>query len=180
MKTKIERYREMQRSSQHDSLTGLLNHSAAKTRLAQLLHAMNPARDQLCVVMVDIDHFKSINDNFGHPVGDQVIRSLAWLMKGRLRASDIVGRYGGEEFLLVLRESSLAAATAVLERIRRDFSAMPHAHAGGTLRATFSAGIATYPLYVGPSEITKAADDALLDAKHNGRNRIEYSQVAGH
>lgn len=180
VKTKIERYREMQRSSQHDSLTGLLNHSAAKTRLAQLLHAMNPARDQLCVVMVDIDHFKSINDNFGHPVGDQVIRSLAWLLKGRLRASDIVGRYGGEEFLLVLRESSLAAATAVLERIRRDFSAMPHAHAGGTLRATFSAGIATYPLYIGPSEITKAADDALLDAKHNGRNRIEYSQVAGH
>ena len=178
VKTKIERYREMQRSSQHDSLTGLLNHSAAKTRLAQLMHAMNPARDQLCVAMVDIDHFKTINDNFGHPVGDQVIRSLAWLLKGRLRVSDIVGRYGGEEFLLVLRDSSLEAATAVLDRIRRDFSAMPHAHSGGTLRATFSAGIATYPLYVGASEITKAADDALLDAKHNGRNRIDCAQGA--
>ncbi len=173
VKTKIERYREMQRSSQHDSLTGLLNHSAAKTRLSQLIHAMNPARDQLCVAMLDIDHFKSVNDSFGHPVGDQVIRSLAWLLKGRLRTSDIVGRYGGEEFLLVLRDSSMAASIAVLERIRRDFSQMPHAHSGGTLRATFSAGIATFPLYAGASEITKAADDALLSAKHNGRNRIE-------
>ncbi len=179
VKTKIERYREMQRSSQHDSLTGLLNHSAAKTRLAQLVHAMNPARDQLCVAMVDIDHFKAVNDNFGHPVGDQVIRSLAWLLKGRLRASDIVGRYGGEEFLLVIRDSSLSAATAVLDRIRRDFSAMPHAHSGGTLRATFSAGIATYPLYADVAEITKAADDALLEAKRNGRNRVERAEGAG-
>jgi diguanylate cyclase (GGDEF)-like protein len=173
VKTKIERYRDMQRTSQHDSLTGLLNHSAAKTRLAQILHAMNPARDRLCVVMLDIDHFKSINDSFGHPVGDQVIRSLAWLLKARMRATDVIGRYGGEEFLLVLRDISLDDAVSVIDRIRRDFASMPHAHSEGTLRATFSAGIAFYPVHENVADLTKAADDALLEAKRNGRNRVE-------
>src|SRR5574340_1064803 len=134
VKTKIERYREMQRSSQHDSLTGLLNHSAAKTRLQQLVQAMREDADRLCVAMLDIDHFKSINDTFGHPVGDQVIRSLAWLLKGRLRASDVIGRYGGEEF---------------------------------------SAGLACYPRYGSANVLTQAADDALLEAKRLGRNRVQ-------
>jgi diguanylate cyclase (GGDEF)-like protein len=172
VRTKIERYREMQRSSLHDSLTGLLNHSAAKTRLSQLLHAMSPERDRLCVAMLDIDHFKSVNDAYGHPVGDQVVRSLAWLLKGRLRATDVVGRYGGEEFLVVLRDAGADEAYAVLDRIRRDFATMPHAHAGGTLRATFSAGVAAYPACVAANELTQFADDALLAAKRNGRNRV--------
>ncbi len=175
VKTKIERYREMQRSSQHDSLTGLLNHSAAKSRLTQLTLAMSEARDQFCVVMIDIDHFKTVNDSFGHPVGDQVIRSLAWLLKGRLRSADIVGRYGGEEFILVMRDTSGSAAGAVVERIRRDFSEMPHTHSDGILRATFSAGLATYPAFTTASDLTKGADDALLEAKRNGRNRLEFA-----
>ena len=173
VKTKIDRYRDMQRSSLNDGLTGLLNHSAVKTRLTQLLHAMNPARDRLCVAMIDIDHFKSVNDTYGHPVGDQVIRSLAWLLKGRLRATDIIGRYGGEEFLVVMRDAAVEESFAVLERIREDFSTMPHAHAGGTLRATFSGGVSTYPLYATINELTQSADDALLGAKRSGRNRIE-------
>src|SRR5574340_2223 len=173
VKTKIERYREMQRSSQHDSLTGLLNHSAAKTRLQQLVQAMREDADRLCVAMLDIDHFKSINDTFGHPVGDQVIRSLAWLLKGRLRASDVIGRYGGEEFIVVLRNVSADEAQSVLERIRHDFSTLPHAHGGGTLRATFSAGLACYPRYGSANVLTQAADDALLEAKRLGRNRVQ-------
>ncbi|MEW5889892.1 MAG: diguanylate cyclase [Pseudomonadota bacterium] len=176
VKTKIERYREMQRSSQHDSLTGLLNHSAAKSRLNQLMQSLNPAEDRLCVAMLDIDHFKSVNDTYGHPVGDQVIRSLAWLLKGRLRASDLIGRYGGEEFIVVLRDVGLDEAEAVLDRIRQDFSTLPHAHAGGTLRATFSAGLAAYPDYATGNDITQAADDALLEAKRLGRNRIRRAR----
>lgn len=173
VKTKIERYREMQRSSQHDSLTGLLNHSTTKSRLNQLLAAMQPARNRLCVAMLDIDHFKSINDTYGHPVGDQVIRSLAWLLKGRLRGSDIIGRYGGEEFLVVLPNAGLDEAQVVLERIRRDFATLPHAHTSGTLRSTFSAGVAAYPALNSGSDLTHAADEALLQAKRLGRNRIE-------
>jgi diguanylate cyclase (GGDEF)-like protein len=175
VKTKIERYREMQRSTQHDGLTGLLNHSAAKSRLNQIVLSLHSPDDRLCVAMLDIDHFKSINDTYGHPVGDQVIRSLAWLLKGRLRASDIIGRYGGEEFLVVLNNAGLDEAQAVLDRIRSDFASLPHAHASGTLRATFSAGIALYPAWPNGNELTHAADEALLQAKRLGRNRVERS-----
>ena len=173
VKTKIERYREMQRSTQHDGLTGLLNHSAAKSRLNQLVQSLRSPDDRLCVAMLDIDHFKSVNDTYGHPVGDQVIRSLAWLLKGRLRASDIIGRYGGEEFLVVLSNAGLEEARTVLDCIRADFATLPHAHASGTLRATFSAGIAPYPAWAGGNELTHAADEALLQAKRLGRNRVE-------
>ncbi len=176
VKTKIERYREMQRHSQHDSLTGLLNHSAAKSRLNLLVQSLQSAPEPLCVAMLDIDHFKSVNDTYGHPVGDQVIRSLAWLLKGRLRASDIIGRYGGEEFIVVLRSASLGEAEAVLDTIRADFATLPHAHAAGALRATFSAGLADFPTWTTGNDLTQAADEALLEAKRQGRNRIVLAQ----
>jgi len=176
VKTKIERYREMQRHSQHDSLTGLLNHSAAKGKLHQLVMSLENSGEHLCVAMLDIDHFKSVNDIYGHPVGDQVIRSLAWLLKGRLRSSDILGRYGGEEFIVVLRNAGLDEAEAVLDCIRADFATLPHAHASGTLRASFSAGIACYPDRLTANDLTQAADEALLEAKRKGRNRIERAR----
>ncbi|MBE7423943.1 MAG: diguanylate cyclase [Zoogloeaceae bacterium] len=172
VKTKIERYREMQRHSRHDSLTGLLNHSEAKSRLNLLVQSLQNTPEPLCVAMLDIDHFKSINDTYGHPAGDQVIRSLAWLLKGRLRASDIIGRYGGEEFIVVLRNAGPDEAQAVLESIRGDFATLPHAHAAGTLQATFSAGIACFPAWRTGNDLTRAADEALLEAKRQGRNRI--------
>jgi diguanylate cyclase (GGDEF)-like protein len=172
VKTKIERFREMQRHSQHDSLTSLLNHSASKSRLDQLVKSLHEGKEQISVAMIDIDHFKSINDTYGHPVGDQVIRSLAWLLKGRLRGSDVVGRYGGEEFIVVLRSAGLGEAETVLDCIRADFATLPHAHAAGTLRATFSAGIACFPTWKSGNDLTHAADEALLEAKRQGRNRI--------
>jgi diguanylate cyclase (GGDEF)-like protein len=175
VKTKIERYREMQRTSQHDGLTGLLNHTSSKTRLSQVLQATDALQDKLCVAMLDIDHFKAVNDTYGHPVGDQVIRNLAWLLKGRLRTSDIIGRYGGEEFLVVLRGVGIKDAYAVLDRIREDFANLPHAHAGGTLSASFSAGIASYPEFPTDTSLIDAADNALLEAKSCGRNRIEQA-----
>jgi diguanylate cyclase (GGDEF)-like protein len=173
VKTKIERYREMQRSSLHDGLTGLLNHTASKMRLGQIIQTLDRSQDLLCVAMIDIDHFKSINDMHGHPVGDQVIRNLAWLLKGRLRTSDIIGRYGGEEFIVVLRGVSMKDAVAVLDHIRIDFASLPHTHAGGSLSASFSAGIAAYPDVTSEHDLIDAADNALLKAKTNGRNRIE-------
>ncbi|MDD2743649.1 MAG: diguanylate cyclase [Rhodocyclaceae bacterium] len=171
VKTKIERYREMLYSGRHDSLTGLLNHSTSKGQIETWLRASSPTRS-LVVVMIDIDHFKSVNDNYGHPVGDQVIRSLAWLLRGRLRTSDIIGRYGGEEFILALPDVSTARAISLLERIRENFASLPHAHANGALRATFSAGLAALPAYTTASSLIEAADQALLEAKRNGRNRL--------
>ena len=171
VKTKIDRYRDMLRSGRHDGLTGLLNHSASKEQLEQMLRRTLPV-GQLAVAMIDIDRFKSINDNYGHPVGDQVIRSLAWLLRGRLRNSDLIGRYGGEEFIVTLGGVDANQAANLLNRIREDFSQLPHAHSRGALRASFSCGIAAVPHYLTGSALIEAADEALLQAKRDGRNRI--------
>lgn len=171
VKTKIERYREMLHSGRHDSLTGLLNHSTAKDGLERMLHEVTPS-GQLVVAMIDIDLFKSINDRFGHPVGDQVIRSLAWLLRGRLRNTDLIGRYGGEEFIVALPGTGMDRAIRLLDQIREDFSALVQAHAQGSVRATFSCGVAALPQFMTASGLIEAADGALLQAKRNGRNRL--------
>lgn len=172
VKTKIDRFREIQRSTSLDGLTGLLNHTAAKSHLKNMVEYM-PKNGVVTVAMIDIDHFKSINDTYGHPLGDQVIRGLAWLLKGRLRSTDLIGRYGGEEFLIALPGVDLQEATSVIDRIRKDFSTLPHAHPDGAVYATFSAGIASYPVFNSAIHLTEAADGALLQAKRLGRNRVE-------
>ena len=171
VKTKIERYREMLHSGRHDGLTGLLNHSTSKHTLERMLKAAMPS-GRMVVAMIDIDRFKLINDNFGHPVGDQVIRSLAWLLRGRLRNTDLIGRYGGEEFIVALPDADLVRATSLLELIREAFSNLPHNHAQGSLRATFSCGVAALPDYATVSALIGGADEALLTAKRNGRNQM--------
>ncbi|MBU1236809.1 MAG: diguanylate cyclase [Gammaproteobacteria bacterium] len=176
VKTTIERHQEMQRASRHDGLTGLLNHTAAKAELDARL-AMLPPNTPVTVAMIDIDHFKSVNDAFGHPVGDQVIRSLAWLLKGWLRSSDIVGRYGGEEFIVAMPGIDIKDAYAMLDGIRAHFSNLPHVHANGSLRVTFSAGIAPYPLVDNGRDLIEIADQALLEAKALGRNRIVEARI---
>ena len=174
VKTKIERFRESQRSTRHDGLTGLLNHTSAKSMLKGMLDKLPPG-GTLAVVMLDIDHFKSINDTYGHPVGDQVIRGLAWLLKGRLRSSDLIGRYGGEEFILALPNITPEQALKVINLIREDFSSLPHAHATGALFSTFSAGIASWPDFGSAQALTEAADFALLNAKQHGRNCVRHA-----
>jgi diguanylate cyclase (GGDEF)-like protein len=172
VKSKIERYRALRRTMYHDSLTGLLNHSSGKHTLDMLLSSVAHEGGFLSVVMMDIDHFKQVNDTYGHPVGDQVIRSLSWLLKQRLRKQDIICRYGGEEFLIGLPHTDAEQAFAIIDRIRKDFSQIRHPHGDQHFLATTSGGIATYPLHPSSDELIKAADEALYRAKKDGRNRI--------
>jgi diguanylate cyclase (GGDEF)-like protein len=176
VKSKIERYRALRRSMYNDSLTGLLNHSSGKHMLDMLLSNVAHEGGFLSVVMMDIDHFKQVNDTYGHPVGDQVIRSLSWLLKQRLRKQDILCRYGGEEFLIGLPHTDAEQAFAIIDRIRQDFSQIRHPHGDHHFLATASGGVATYPLHPDSEALIKAADEALYRAKRDGRNRIHSDE----
>jgi len=172
VKSKIERYRALRRSMLNDGLTGLLNHRAVKEKLATTVNAACASSQRLAVAMIDIDHFKTVNDQYGHPMGDQVIRSLAWLLKQRLRKTDFVGRYGGEEFLVILPGSTADQAFDVLDRIRRDFSLIKYSFKERWFDTTFSAGVSQFPASTSAEALIKEADEALYDAKNGGRNCV--------
>ncbi|MBB5017311.1 diguanylate cyclase (GGDEF)-like protein [Chitinivorax tropicus] len=181
VKSKIERYRTLRRSMFHDSLTGLLNHTSTKTSLDAALNQAQRENGRLAVAMLDIDHFKKVNDTYGHPVGDQIIRSLAWLLKQRLRKSDIIGRYGGEEFAIGLVGADAEQARQVLDRIRGDFALIEHPYRDARFNITFSAGIAAFPGGDTVADLINAADEALYTSKRAGRNRITIAAaIQGH
>lgn len=172
VKSKIERYRALRRSMFLDSLTGLLNHTSSKQRVdAAVAHAAAHGTP-LCVAMLDIDHFKKVNDSYGHPMGDQVIRSMGWLLTQRLRKTDAVGRYGGEEFLVILPGSNAAQAQQLLNAIRIDFGKIRHPVAEGTFACTFSGGVAQWSSGQCTEALIKQADDVLYQAKRDGRNQV--------
>jgi len=155
-----------------DSLTGLLNHTAIEDMLdGEVAWAMRQNKP-LSFAMIDIDYFKHINDNYGHPAGDRVIKSLARLLKQRLCSSDLVGRYGGEEFAVVLVDTDAGKAMKVLDTIRVDFSELLHLSDGKKFSVTFSCGIADISRFSDITKLSNAADRALYRAKHAGRNRV--------
>lgn len=172
VRSKIERYRILRRSMFLDSLTGLLNHTTSKQRVDAAVTAAFAEDTPLCVAMIDIDHFKKVNDTYGHPMGDQVIRSMAWLLKQRLRKTDAVGRYGGEEFLVILPQADAERAGQLLDRIRIDFSEFRHPVNGTSFACTFSCGIAQLTPGMTALSVVKLADEALYRAKREGRNQI--------
>lgn len=176
IKSKIDRYRALRRSMFNDSLTDLLNHTSSKQALRAAMEESTRLGASMAVVMLDIDHFKGVNDSYGHPMGDQVIRTLAWLLRQRLRRRDIVGRYGGEEFVLGLLDVDADEAKEIIDRIREDFSRISFAVPEGVFRVTFSAGIAAAfcadPRQLDLEEILEVADEALYEAKRTGRNRV--------
>jgi diguanylate cyclase (GGDEF)-like protein len=166
------RYRELRGLIMRDSLTGLLNHSAVKEALARELARTRRGGSELSLAMIDIDFFKQINDSHGHPVGDQVIRALSRLLQQRLRRGDIIGRYGGEEFAVIMPGTPAAGARAALEKIRESFAKVSHYAEANEFHASFSAGIAECNGQTDAETLLRLADDALYQAKHSGRNRV--------
>lgn len=163
------RARQLQRLISRDSLTGLLNHTYSLAALAQEMKNAEANGTPLCFAMIDIDKFKSINDTYGHPVGDVVIKNLSSFLTQRLRKSDGIGRYGGEEFALILPDTSLADGQKVLDGCRQHYSHLTHGEQH--FNSTFSAGIAQYQGQ-SLSELLEQADQALYTAKHRGRNNV--------
>lgn len=174
VKTRVDRYRIAQRSTQIDGLTGLITHSTGKQKLGLMLDSAS-ASNPVAVAMVDIDHFKAINDSFGHPFGDQVICALAWLMRGKLRNTDLIARYGGEEFLIALTGAELKTAYNVLDNIRNVFNQLEHRYGDEIILSSFSAGLSVSYGSESSDDVVKRADQALLEAKSSGRNRIMLS-----
>ena len=162
-----------------DSLTGLLNHINLKLALEREISLAKRRGGQVTFVMLDIDHFKSINDRYGHPQGDRVIKSLARLLVQRMRKTDIVARYGGEEFAVILPDTDADAAFTLLDDLRKRFAEITYTHENDAFNATFSAGIASCPPHLEMDNIVKVADSALYEAKQAGRNRVNQDNSAG-
>ncbi len=158
-----------------DPLTQVLNRRALTVRLASELERARRYDSVITLLMVDLDHFKQINDSFGHLVGDEVLREVATLLQNEVRSVDLVARYGGEEFVVVLPETSLVGATIFAERVREYVQATPFAAAQGEpVRITASIGVSSYPSTTVQSvdDLFARADEALYRAKADGRNKV--------
>lgn len=142
VRLRAERARALRAVMETDSLTGLLNHARFKERLGLELERAQRHRMALSLVLLDLDHFKLVNDTHGHLVGDRVIRGLARSLQKRLRRSDVIGRYGGEEFAVMLLDTPPEAALPTIDRIRERFAETPFETADASFSASFSAGIA--------------------------------------
>lgn len=176
VKIRAARSRQLADLASKDSLTGLLKHALIKESLALELARAQRNRKPLSIAMIDIDLFKGVNDTYGHAVGDRVIVALAHLLKHRLRKTDIVGRYGGEEFVAILPECDFKTAVRLIDDIRERFSTLSFQHEEKEFSITLSAGIASDLLpMTNSNELLIAADEALYVAKHNGRNQVQVA-----
>jgi diguanylate cyclase (GGDEF)-like protein len=167
---------QMREYAEHDGLTGLWNHRIIMQRLRQEVDRSRREALPLSVIMVDLDQFKNVNDTFGHPAGDRVLKEIGQLFQSTVRSYDWVGRYGGEEFLLILPGSSFANARARLERLRLAVQTARIQHEERVIHVTASFGAASgFP--AGSEEMIFAADAALYRAKENGRNCVVTMEI---
>ncbi len=163
---------ELARASITDPLTGLPNRAALDQRLGALTHAALERPVTVSVVMVDLDHFKAVNDRFGHAVGDAVLARIGGLLIQGTRAGDLVARYGGEEFVVLLDRIGGGRAEAFAERLRVAVADHPWRQLHADLAVTVSLGVAGDGAGRAPRAVVRAADEALYRAKAQGRNRV--------
>ena len=173
VRTRAARARSLKARIVRDSLTGLYNHTHSLQLLDDARFRARRDNRPLVFAMLDIDHFKRVNDTYGHPMGDRVIKSLALFLKQRLRKTDHIGRYGGEEFAVVMPDTSAEAAMGVLDEIRRRFGEIRYPAQPTDLSCTFSCGITELASDADVKTLTQQADAALYRAKREGRNRVE-------
>ena len=167
----LEQNRQLERLAVTDQLTGLYNRlrldqTLEEERMRNVRYATN-----FCVLLLDVDKFKSVNDSFGHPVGDQVLMGIAAVLRSGVREVDVLGRWGGEEFLVVCPETSLDGALVLAEKLRMEIQAQEFPKVG---RQSASFGVAMFRSGETLPETIARADAALYKAKQDGRNRVEF------
>lgn len=170
--------KQMYEAALRDALTGLFNRRHMLSQLEQEFVFVERHGTPLTVVMFDIDRFKQLNDQYGHLVGDQVLRGFGAYLGRKVRGADLPARYGGEEFIIVSRGIRAEAGVQMADRIRAGMEQMVLVEEYPDLRVTMSAGVADVPRdgITNASQLIHAADEALYEAKHNGRNRVECYQ----
>jgi diguanylate cyclase (GGDEF)-like protein len=176
VRARVRRARQLQAMMARDSLTGALNHAMVQEHLATEVARARRDRVPLSFAMIDVDRFKRVNDEHGHAAGDRVLRSLSRLLRQRLRRSDIVGRYGGEEFAVILPNTNPKEAASILDTLRTAFHAVGFRGADDQLfHVTYSAGVAALTETGDVASLNLAADAALYFAKRAGRDRVHVA-----
>jgi diguanylate cyclase (GGDEF)-like protein len=167
-------YRQLQDMAFRDHLTGLSNFRYFSMRFAEEVKRAERYRHLLSLIMIDIDHFKVFNDSFGHPAGNVALEQLAKMLQSELRDTDLAGRYGGEEFAIILPETTQREAQQLAERLRARMEATPvYLFDDGNQSLTISLGVATFPRDAqGAQSLLAGADAALYASKNAGRNRV--------
>ncbi|MGZ8261425.1 MAG: GGDEF domain-containing protein [Methylotenera sp.] len=170
---------DLQKISSHDALTGALNRRSLEEEASRLQARCGRTGDALAIMMIDVDHFKSINDRYGHPVGDEVLRRLADIVQTSIRADDYFARYGGEEFCILLPSTTESEAWRLAERLRQAYAKMTLDIREESLSSSISIGVAdSTSIGLKFSSLVAAADQALYRAKQEGRNLVvAYSSM---
>jgi diguanylate cyclase len=165
---------EVSRRARTDALTGLANRRAFDEQLEQLLAHADRFGHSVSLILADVDHFKAVNDTWGHEVGDIVLQSIARTLSDGVRAVDVCSRFGGEEIAILLPQTTLQGAVELADRLRKAVAAKPIAAQGTEVTVTVSCGVASYPDGVLTKEaLFAAADRALYEAKSAGRNCVK-------
>lgn len=173
VRSRLERSKTLRYYMVRDSLTNLLNHTTFRNVLTQEVNRCKRQNATLALAMIDIDHFKMVNDKYGHAAGDSALRAMSRLLKQRLRKSDIVGRYGGDEFVALLIDCEAEQAFRIMDDIRVHFSEIEfYPNETKSLSLTFSCGISTFPTYQNAESLSDSADQALYIAKAGQRNQV--------
>ena len=173
---RVQRSRKLASAITRDSLTGLLNHAKICEQLELEVIRAKRQKSTVAFAMVDLDYFKQVNDKYGHVTGDYVIREISRVLTQQLRRTDIIGRYGGEEFAVIFPDTTEEAAASVLEKIREKFAQIKHKSGVEEFSVTFSCGVSGSTLYDQPEDIISSADEFLYMAKSRGRNCVVFSK----
>ncbi len=169
---KAQRFRKLRALMLKDGLTGLYNHRHIKEFIKNECARAQRNGTEVSIAMFDVDFFKRVNDSYGHAVGDVVLKTLAHFLKDRVRKTDLVGRYGGEEFIIVFPNTSTEIAEILCENLRESFEKILHFSRLENFYISFSCGIASYPKYDSAQLVADSADQALYISKNKGRNQV--------